>query len=100
MSTPRRALSLVVASLLCTSAAIAQSDATAPTAPTADSDDAPVEVRYRARTTISIEDAQIEGTVKGPTTYRVQARGKTKFRNLIELRANFRPELHTSPGAL
>lgn len=95
MSTPRRALSLVVASLLCTSAALAQSD----TAPT-ETDDAPVEVRYRARTTISIEDAQIEGTVKGPTTYRVQARGKTKFRNLIELRANFRPELHTSPGSL
>jgi hypothetical protein len=60
----------------------------------------PDRVVYRARTSMSFTDAEIRGVVVGPTYERHHPRGKVTFRNLIELRSSFRPELAKSPGQL
>lgn len=60
----------------------------------------PDRVVVRPKTFIDITEVEVRGAMVKPSTVFVHPRGKVKFRNLIELRASFRPELATSPDHL
>ncbi|MDP2344600.1 MAG: hypothetical protein Q8O67_26860 [Deltaproteobacteria bacterium] len=60
---------------------------------------APV-VRYRAQTNLVLTEQEISGTIEKPSWVISKSRKKTTFRNLIELRSNFRPELSSSKDGL
>lgn len=47
-------------------------------------------------TVVDFEDANIEGRAKSPEGFVVQSRGQSSFRNIIELRRNFRPQIQAS----
>lgn len=47
-------------------------------------------------TVIDFDDANIEGRAKAPDGFLLQSRGSTKFKNIIELRRNFRPQMQGS----
>jgi hypothetical protein len=49
---------------------------------------------------IDFSDVSIEGELTKPEGSYIKNRKKTRFRNLIELRGNFRPELRRSVSAL
>ena len=55
---------------------------------------------YNKKTVIDFSDVSIEGELTKPEGSYIKNRKKTRFRNLIELRGNFRPELKRSVGAL
>lgn len=52
------------------------------------------------KTFVDMTEADVRGVVVRPTGEYVRARTRVKFRNLIELRATFRPELVSSVGTL
>ena len=52
------------------------------------------------RTFVDMTEAEIRGVVVAPTGAYLRARTRVKFRNLIELRGTFRPELAASVGSL
>ena len=52
------------------------------------------------KTVIDFSDVSIEGELTKPDGTYIKNRKKTRFRNLIELRGNFRPELKKSVSAL
>ncbi len=52
------------------------------------------------KTFVDMTDAEIRGVVVKPTTEYLHGRTRVKFRNLIALRATFRPELAASVGTL
>lgn len=52
------------------------------------------------KTFVDMTEAEIRGVVVKPTTEYLHGRTRVKFRNLIELRATFRPELAASVGTL
>lgn len=52
------------------------------------------------KTVIDFSDVNIEGELTKPEGSYIKNRKKTRFRNLIELRGNFRPELKRSVSAL
>ncbi len=52
------------------------------------------------KTFLDMTEADIRGVVVKPTTEYLHGRTRVKFRNLIELRATFRPELASSVGSL
>lgn len=87
---------LLLLALLASSTSSLAQGAPAPASP----DEPKVEVRYRARTVIEIGPVDIQGAVKGPVGDIYVARKKVGFRNLIELRSNFRPELAVSGSHL
>ncbi len=62
--------------------------------------EADVKIEYQKKTVIDFSDVNIEGELKKPEGSYIQNRKRTKFRNLIELRGNFRPELRRSVSAL
>lgn len=55
---------------------------------------------YQKKTVIDFSDVNIEGELTKPEGSYIKNRKKTRFRNLIELRGNFRPELQRSVSAL
>ena len=55
---------------------------------------------YNKKTVIDFSDVNIEGELSKPEGSYIKNRKKTRFRNLIELRGNFRPELRNSVNAL
>ncbi len=55
---------------------------------------------YNKKTVIDFSDVSIEGELTKPEGSYIKNRKKTRFRNLIELRGNFRPELKRSVSAL
>ena len=57
-------------------------------------------VEYNKKTMIDFSDVNIEGELTKPEGSYIKNRKKTRFRNLIELRGNFRPELKRSVSAL
>lgn len=57
-------------------------------------------VVYNKKTVIDFSDVNIEGELTKPEGSYIKNRKKTRFRNLIELRGNFRPELKRSVSAL
>ncbi len=57
-------------------------------------------VEYNKKTLIDFSDVTIEGELTKPEGSYIKNRKKTRFRNLIELRGNFRPELKRSVSAL
>lgn len=57
-------------------------------------------VEYRKSTVIDFSDVSIEGELTKPEGSYIKNRKRTRFRNLIELRGNFRPELKRSVSNL
>ena len=57
-------------------------------------------VVYNKKTVIDFSDVNIEGELTKPEGSYIKNRKKTRFRNLIELRGTFRPELASSVGTL
>ena len=57
-------------------------------------------VEYQKKTVIDFSDVNIEGELTKPEGSYIKNRKRTRFRNLIELRGNFRPELKRSIHAL
>lgn len=57
-------------------------------------------VEYQKSTVIDFSDVSIEGELTKPEGSYIKNRKKTRFRNLIELRGNFRPELQRSVSNL
>lgn len=57
-------------------------------------------VEYNKKTLIDFSDVSIEGELTKPEGSYIKNRKKTRFRNLIELRGNFRPELKRSVSSL
>lgn len=57
-------------------------------------------VVYKKRTVIDFSDVTIEGELTKPEGSYLVNRKKTRFKNLIEVRAHFRPELNRTVGAL
>ena len=57
-------------------------------------------VYSKAPQAIEFTPADVVGARDAPGMARVYARPKVKFRNLIEMRANFRPEMAKSRDAL
>jgi len=55
---------------------------------------------FNKKTVIDFSDVSIEGELTKPEGSYIKNRKKTRFRNLIELRGNFRPELKRSASAL
>lgn len=55
---------------------------------------------YNKKTVIDFSDVSIEGELTKPEGSYIKNRKKTRFRNLIELRGNFRPELARSVSKL
>lgn len=55
---------------------------------------------FNKKTVIDFSDVNIEGELTKPEGSYVKNRKKTRFRNLIELRGNFRPELARSVSKL
>lgn len=55
---------------------------------------------YSKKTVIDFSDVQIDGELTKPEGSYIKNRKKTRFRNLIELRGNFRPELSRSVSKL
>ena len=55
---------------------------------------------FNKKTVIDFSDVNIEGELTKPEGSYIKNRKRTRFRNLIELRGNFRPELKRSVGAL
>lgn len=55
---------------------------------------------FNKKTVIDFSDVNIEGELTKPEGSYIKNRKKTRFRNLIELRGNFRPELKRSASAL
>lgn len=51
-------------------------------------------------TVVDFDDANIEGSAKAPTGFVLQSRESSSFRNLIELRRNFRPQIEASQLAV
>jgi len=77
--------------------------ATSPTTTTSPSDGVvqePDRVVYQKVTSLTFTGADVDGKGEKPTYGLVKARGKTHFRNLIELRSSFRSELKASRDAL
>lgn len=72
-------------------------------------DDAKAEQKYRRTvktdakgrpiTVVDFEEASIEGRAKSPEGFVLQSRGQSSFRNIIELRRNFRPQIEASQGS-
>jgi hypothetical protein len=57
-------------------------------------------VVFQKKTMIDFSDVNIDGELTKPEGSYITNRKKTRFRNLIELRGNFRPELSRSVSAL
>jgi len=57
-------------------------------------------VSYKKRTVIDFSDVTIEGELTKPEGSYLVNRKKTRFKNLIEVRAHFRPELNKTVNAL
>ncbi len=57
-------------------------------------------VVFNKKTVIDFSDVSIEGELTKPEGSYIKNRKSTRFRNLIELRGNFRPELRRSVSAL
>ncbi len=57
-------------------------------------------VEYKKKTVIDFSDVNVEGELTKPEGSYIQNRKRTRFRNLIELRGNFRPELQRSVNAI
>ena len=57
-------------------------------------------VEYNKKTVIDFSDVNIDGELTKPEGSYIKNRKRTKFRNLIELRGNFRPELRRSVSKL
>lgn len=57
-------------------------------------------VVFSKKTVIDFSDVNIEGELTKPEGSYIKNRKQTRFRNLIELRGNFRPELRRSVSAL
>jgi hypothetical protein len=55
---------------------------------------------FSKKTVIDFSDVQIDGELTKPEGSYIKNRKKTRFRNLIELRGNFRPELARSVSKL
>jgi hypothetical protein len=55
---------------------------------------------FQKKTVIDFSDVNIEGELTKPEGSYIKNRKRTKFRNLIQLRGNFRPELSRSVEAL
>ena len=86
--------------LCCLACALALSLSSSSSAQTLAVDEPAPTVRYRAKTEIVISDEQITGHVEKPGWTVIKGRKKPTFRNLIELRSNFRPELSSSKDGL
>lgn len=71
----------------------------APASGAADRDDEG-EVRYQKKTVIDLTNVVIEADIVRPSGCYLPARKRTKFRNLIEMRGSFRPELRHSVSGL
>lgn len=54
----------------------------------------------RSRTNIDFSESLIEGKMKAPSGFFIQARKGQKLTNLIKLRASFRPEMLKSRGLM
>lgn len=50
----------------------------------------------RRITVIDFDDANIEGRAKAPEGFVLQSRTSSSFRNIVELRRNFRPQVQSS----
>jgi hypothetical protein len=57
-------------------------------------------VEFQKKTVIDFSDVNIEGELTKPEGSYIKNRKKTRFRNLIQLRGNFRPELERSVSKL
>lgn len=57
-------------------------------------------VVYQKKTVIDFSDVDVSGELTKPEGQYIKNRKKTRFRSLIQLRGNFRPELHRSVSAL
>lgn len=53
-------------------------------------------IEWRRRTLVEFSAVRLRGEVIGPATSYVQGRRTARFRSLIRLRQDFRPELATS----
>ena len=82
---------LVGMTMLMATSAMAQSEAAA---------EPPERIVYRKATTLDFTNAYLEGTLSRPEGAYMISRTKTRFRNLIEMRGHFRPELEQSSNRL
>ena len=55
---------------------------------------------FQKKTVIDFSDVNIEGELTKPEGSYIKNRKATKFRNLIDLRGNFRPEMRRSVSKL
>lgn len=60
----------------------------------------PDRVVYRKITTMQFGDAFVDGELLRPSGTYTVTRKKLRFRNLIEMRGSFRPEMQRSVGSL
>ncbi len=58
------------------------------------------QVVYKRKTVVSFSDVQLSGELVKPSATLVQARRGARFRPLIRVRGDFRPELLNSVDAL
>lgn len=82
---------LFIVALFAASAGFAQEDAVV------EEED---KVVFQKKTMIDFSDVNIDGELTKPEGSYIKNRKKTRFRNLIEMRGNFRPELARSVSAL
>lgn len=87
-----------VLALMMSSAAFAQSSANLKDPKARQS--ARTDANGKPITVVDFEDANIEGSAKAPTGFVLQSRESSSFRNLIELRRNFRPQVEASQLAV
>ncbi|MCP4500263.1 MAG: hypothetical protein GY822_09920 [Deltaproteobacteria bacterium] len=57
-------------------------------------------VKYNKKTVIDFSDVNIEGELTKPEGSYIKQKKKTRFRNLIDMRGNFVPELSRSMSKL
>lgn len=57
------------------------------------------DAKGRPITVVDFEDAKIEGSAKSPDGFVLQSRSNSNFRNIIELRRNFRPQIQSSDAS-
>lgn len=54
------------------------------------------DAKGRKITIVDFDEAHIEGKAKAPDGFLLQSRGSGAFKNILELRRNFRSQMHSS----
>lgn len=107
-----RAVRFIVCAMACVLAggalgerrARAQSGSDAPASSTGSIKEGEAHVKHqtdakgRRITVVTFDDANIEGKAKAPDGFVLQSRSGGSFRNILELKKNFRPQIESTGG--